>query len=143
MSRLACLLALVFAAAVFAADKDAKSDQERIQGTWEVISGESNGKAMPDAVGMKFTFTKDVWRMGKDDKEGLAVNYKLDPTKSPKAIDTTHELDPGKPIVQLGIYELKDDTLKISVEAAGRGRPEKFETKPGDTTTSFVLKRLK
>lgn len=142
MSRFAAFIALIFVTGAVATDKDTKSDQERIQGTWEVVSGETNGKAMPDAVGMKFVFTKDVWRIGKDGKDGLAVKYTLDPTKAPKAIDTTHELDPGKPIVQLGIYELKEDALKISLEAAGRGRPATFESKAGSTTTSFVLKRV-
>jgi uncharacterized protein (TIGR03067 family) len=142
MKRLACFLTVALVTSAFAADEKTKTDQEMIQGTWEVVSAESNGKAA-DFVGMKFVFTKDLWKMHKDGQDAIAVEYKLDPTKKPKAIDTSHELDPGKPIVQLGIYELKGDMLKLSLEAAARGRPEKFETKPGGTATSFVLKRAK
>ena len=41
-------------------------------------------------------------------------------------MDTTHEIDPGKPIVQLAIYSLDGDELKVCLEAAGKPRPTKF-----------------
>ena len=58
----------------------------------------------------------------------------------PAAIDTTHELDPGKPIVQLGIYSLKGETLKLSLAAAGMTRPRSFNEK---TATTITLRRAK
>jgi hypothetical protein len=56
-------------------------------------------------------------------------------------MDTTHEIDPGKPIVQLAIYALDGDDLKLCLEAAGKPRPTRFESKKGDTTVMWVLKR--
>ena len=71
------------------------------------------------------------------------MKYKLDSTQKPKVIDTTHETDPGKPILQLGVYSLDGDTLKLCLESAGKPRPAKLETKPQDTSVLFVLKRAK
>jgi hypothetical protein len=57
-------------------------------------------------------------------------------------MDTTHEIDPGKPIVQLAIYSLDGDELKVCLEAAGKPRPTKFVSKAGDTSVVWVLKRV-
>jgi hypothetical protein len=43
----------------------------------------------------------------------------------------------------LAIYALDGDELKLCLEAAGKPRPTKFESKPGDTTVVWVLKRAK
>ncbi len=55
-------------------------------------------------------------------KEKLA-QYKLDPTASPKTIDIIK-----KDMVELGIYELEGDTLRICL-AKDLRRPTKFESK--------------
>ena len=48
-----------------------------------------------------------------------------------------------QPIVQLGIYSLEGDSLKLCLEAASRPRPKTLESKEGETTHAFVLKRTK
>jgi uncharacterized protein (TIGR03067 family) len=129
-----------------APDDKPRTDQEQILGTWEVASSEEGGKDVGESFrGMKVVFTKDRLKlMPKDETEAaLQMDYKLDPQKKPKQIDTTHELDPGKPISQLGIYELDVDKLKICLEAAGRGRPDKFETKANGSAHLMILKRIK
>ena len=68
--------------------------------------------------------------------------YTLDASKRLKAMDTSHELDPGKPIVQLAIYALDGDELKLCLARAGEPRPTKFESKAGDATVVWVLKRV-
>jgi uncharacterized protein (TIGR03067 family) len=121
------------------------ADGAAIQGPWEVVAVTEAGKDAPDRRGSWFTFTKDTLTMRPKEKkeapEGLSVKYKLDPAAQPKAIDTTHELDPGKPIVQLGVYLLEGDTLTLCFEAAGKPRPTAIASQPGDTRNVFVLKR--
>jgi uncharacterized protein (TIGR03067 family) len=119
-----------------------KTDHDLIQGRWKVISVEEAGKAPPVPDDLRFVITADTLfiRPGKDDPIGMT--YKLDPTKQPKAMDTTHEIDPGKPIVQLAIYSLDGDELKLCLEAAGKPRPTKFASKAGDTSVVWVLKRV-
>ena len=74
----------------------------------------------------------------KDGQDAMRVDYKLDPKKQPKAIDTTHEIDPGKPILQMGSYSLEKDRLTLCIAAKGVDRPRRFKTDKGNT---FVLRR--
>jgi uncharacterized protein (TIGR03067 family) len=129
-----------------AAKDNAPSDQDQILGTWEIVSSHEAGKDVSETYrAMKVVFTRDRLKLMPKDQtqDALQLKYKLDPMKKPKHIDTTHELDPGKPISQLGIYELDGDNLKICLEAADRGRPDKFETKPNGSAHLMVLRRAK
>jgi len=69
----------------------------------------------------------------------ITLKYTLNSSQTPKHIDTTHELDPGKPIIQLGIYSLDGDTLTLSIASAEAPRPKGFSNK---ADVSFVLKRI-
>jgi uncharacterized protein (TIGR03067 family) len=119
-----------------------KTDHELILGRWKVISVEESGKSPTVAEDLRFVITADTLliKPGKDDAIGMT--YKLDPTKQPKAMDTTHEIDAGKPIVQLAIYSLDGDELKLCLEAAGKSRPTKFASKAGDTSVVWLLRRV-
>src|SRR5215213_3588298 len=118
-----------------AGDERENADQKGIEGTWEIVSAEAGKNSSDGLRGLRMSFKDTTMsllpRMGTD--KPMKLTYKLDPAKKPKQIDTTHELDPGKPISQLGIYELDGDALKLCLEAAGKGRPAKFETKPNGT----------
>jgi uncharacterized protein (TIGR03067 family) len=126
-------------------DKKSPSDSELIRGTWKVISCEVGGKDAPEFRDLRIVFTADRLKFmpKKGADEPMTVSYKLDAAKKPKHIDTSHEIDPGKPIVQLGIYELDGDTLRYCWEAASKGRPKEFKTKANGTSQLFVLKRVK
>jgi uncharacterized protein (TIGR03067 family) len=146
MRSLLIALAALFATSLFAADDKGgkpKSDHELIQGTWKVVSAQEAGRKRKVPDDFRFVITADVLSMksGKDDP--ISVKYKLDPSKRPKAMDTSHEIDPGKPIVQLAIYALDGDELKLCLEAAGKPRPTRLESKAGSTSVLFVLKRVK
>ena len=147
MKSLVTMLAVLSAATLIASGGEqgekAKSDHELIQGTWKVVSAQEAGKAPKIPDDLRFVITADTLfiKPGKDDPIGM--KYKLDASKKPKAMDTTHEIDPGKPISQLAIYALDGDELKLCLEAAGKPRPTKFESKAGETTIVWVLKRAK
>ena|SRR5688572_2781311 len=139
MRHLSYSLAILIAATLFAADEKPKSDKEMIQGTWDIVSTGELGKPQ-SATGRQIIFAANI--MTYKDKEFFrpGIQYKLDATKKPKEIDTSHELDPGNPIIQLGVYSLDGDTLKLRLAAAGEPRPAKLEPKAGEF---FVCKRVK
>jgi len=142
---LPCIVALlmVTSCSTQESDDNAKSDKELILGTWEVVSATESGREVP-VDGARFIFTVDIMTLQPKDatdvQDMIGVKYTLDPTTKPKSIDTSHELDPGKPIIQLGIYSLKGDTLELCLEGAGKPRPTELG---GETGHGFILKRTK
>jgi uncharacterized protein (TIGR03067 family) len=137
-----CLIALAFGlwiAVAAADDKAAKGDQDKIQGTWSVVAGTRNGKAVPEEraksiqlvfAGNKFTIkTKDQVR---------DFTFKLYPDKKPKAIDVDMDGAVGE-----GLYDLDGDDLKIIHGESGDPRPKEFVSKEGSKLTLMVLKRAK
>jgi len=146
MKSLLTSLVVLCAATLFAAEKQGqkpKTDQELIQGTWKVVSAQESGKSPTIPDDLRFLITADTLMIkpGKDDPIGM--KYKLDPSKKPKAMDTTHEIDPGKPTSQLAIYALDGDELKLCLDAAGKPRPTKFESKADTQDVLAVFKRDK
>jgi uncharacterized protein (TIGR03067 family) len=151
MKSLLIPLAVMCAATLSPADNKGekrKSDHDLIQGTWKIVEFQEAGnvlKAHPFFHSIRFT-ADGLFLMGKNakGKEGaIPLMYTLDASKRPKTMDTTHELEKGKPIVQRAIYALDGDELKLSMTAAGKPYPTKLESKAGDAWISFVLKRVK
>ncbi len=139
------VFSLLWAIPAFAADpkveKTAK-DEELVLGNWAVVSVRHEGRKLSkkETEEVRFVITKKRVSFGRSDDDPMAVEYTLDSKKKPKTIDITHELDPGKPIVHLGIYALKGNRLKLSLVGSGVARPKKFDEK---TATTFVLERVK
>ncbi len=139
-----CVLLLLWAMPVIAADPKAESgkDEKLILGHWLVTSLRQDGKELPkkEIAKVRIVFTDKRLSFGTVGQEPMRVNYTLDMAKTPGVIDTTHELQRGKPIVQLGIYSLEGDRLKLSIAAAGKARPKTFCEK---AATTFILRRSK
>lgn len=139
------VLPLLCTTSVFAASpKAAKQvkDEKLIQGEWSVTSFRQDGKDLPKQMltQVRFVITEKRISFGTIGQDPMGFNYTLDSAKTPAAIDTTHELAPGKPIVQLGVYSLEGDTLKLSITGAGKARPKDFNDK---AATTFILRRVK
>jgi uncharacterized protein (TIGR03067 family) len=145
ITYLPCIVALLMVTSCSTEENvgNAKSDKELIQGTWEVVSSSESGREAP-FDGARFIFTVELMTLQPKDatdvEDMIRVKYTLDPTRKPKSIDTSHELEPGKPIIQLGIYSLKGDTLELCLEGAGQPRPIELG---GETGIGFILKRTK
>ena len=125
-----------------------KSDHDLIQGTWKIVEFQEAGKVLKAYPPFhSFRFTADwlllIAKNAKGKEAAIPLMYKLDASKRPKTMDTTHELEKGKPIVQRAIYALDGDELKLSMTGAGKPYPTKLESKAGDDWMSFVLKRVK
>jgi uncharacterized protein (TIGR03067 family) len=136
---------LLIAALVLAAPTPAE-DRKDIQGTWTVVSAVRAGVKEPDDTIKKLgcVIKDDTMTMLKDGKDVGTWTFKLNPAKSPKAIDATLQLGHGRTErPALGIYELKGDELKLCF-AQGKGdRPTAFASNPGLAQNLIVLKRQK
>ena len=128
------------------ADDKAEVEKElkKFQGTWTFESVEAGGKEIPAAEfkGMTVTFEGDKYTVKKGDEVVQAATQKLDPSRSPKAIDVTVTEGPNKGAVMLGIYEINGDTLKVCFDPEGKKRPTEFKTASGSQTL-VVHKRVK
>ncbi len=130
------LLTVVLVVAAPAPPEKEKKDEDKIQGTWVVVSAELKGA--------KLEFTGDTVliydpRMGHDEK----AKIKLDASKKPRTIDITPEKEAGREKTLLGIYELDGDELKLSFAKEEGERPTEFASKPGSNVSLIVLKREK
>jgi uncharacterized protein (TIGR03067 family) len=144
-----CALLVVFAAVgwtLTAAEPsdEARKDLEKLQGTWLRVSGETDGKAVPEATlkEQKLTIKGDKYTLvtGKETREGT---IKLDPAKSPRAIDLMPTEGPNKGKTLQGIYELDGDTFKYCLALPGKDRPTKFTSEAGSGHLLFTNKREK
>ena len=117
-----------------AADPTTKDD-EKLQGPWQAISGETANEKLPAAVlqGIKMTFAGAKVSLTRGAASGDA-SVTLDPTKTPKEID----LVASDGSHSIGIYELDKDRLKICmVEAKGESRPTEFGAKDKQVLITF------
>jgi RNA polymerase sigma factor (sigma-70 family) len=115
-----------------------EEERAKLQGTWQVVSGETNGAELPEDVvkGMRLTFDGNKLKLvGRG--EGGEASYTLDPSQKPKTLDLRVSDQEGA----LGIYELDGDKLRLCmVEPNGLTRPTEFAGK--DKAVLLVLKRL-
>jgi uncharacterized protein (TIGR03067 family) len=142
-------LVVGFASVLIAADSakgEPKKDLDQMQGSWVVASGESGGNAIADeqAKATRFVIKGDkyIYTIPDYREEGT---LKLDQDKKPKAIDVkiVEGRDQGE--VQLGIYELAKDTLKLCFAPPGKDnkRPKNFSSNADNDQLLLVLKREK
>lgn len=127
----ACLFALI---CVSMAGYAAESDVTALQGRWQAIEATSNGEPPPPGMLEKLTLVfKDetVSIMG-----APPSRFTVDTTFVPAHIDLMNSLH------QVGIYELKEDMLKVCFGIQG-DRPKTFHTEKGTNRTFIALKRVK
>jgi uncharacterized protein (TIGR03067 family) len=108
-----------------------KTDLDRFQGTWRLVSAMQDGKALPEDKVKQTTivFKGDTFRFPDlaEYATSKAGTIKLDETKTPKemdAISTEKE-------VMLGIYALEQNGYKVCFAPAGKPRPTQFGSEAG------------
>jgi RNA polymerase sigma factor (sigma-70 family) len=123
---------------------DAKSETDKLQGSWEITSAQMNGKDVDGDEGNQIKSQKMVFT-GNKVKLKHEVEYTIDPSTKPKQIDL--KVDEGPEAERgtwKGIYELKGDELTLHVGAGpDADRPTEFVSKEGVRTMLFKLKRAK
>jgi uncharacterized protein (TIGR03067 family) len=127
-------------------------DLVEILGTWTVVEiGQVNHQPTEEerahlkTGAFTISLTADRITFNQDRS---SVRYQLDPRKTPGTMMLTHEDASGKKTVQLAIYSLDGDNLKICMGRGAPGSPPEapasFDIKaapPGTSPTLFVMKR--
>jgi uncharacterized protein (TIGR03067 family) len=146
MKRLTALAIVALALAVpsvSASDKASSRDAARkdlaaLQGTWNLIAMETEGDMVPPEQfkGWHAVYEGDaltLWSESEARRHGITT---LDPSRSPKAINTWDQDGPYDDRTVPGIYELNGDSLRLCFARPGDQRPTEFTTKRG---TGFLL----
>jgi uncharacterized protein (TIGR03067 family) len=145
MFRLLIALGILGMSASAAAAQDAKKELAKFQGTWTVKELKHDGKVIDnDKAKFKVTFKKDVATVeGNDElkKEYARFSIKLDPSTMPKILDIKITAGAQKDVTMEGIYEVKDDELKICVKVIGNERPTTFDSAQGSNIAYLILKK--
>lgn len=138
---------LVMAATLFvisaARSDDAKDDLGKFQGTWRLVSAESNGKKTPAEEARKIVLTikGNSFVLKKGDATLSEGTFKLYPDRKPKAIEEMLTAGPSKGKTFHAIYEIDDTHHKICFAAAGKPRPTEFSAPPGSGRLLQLWKR--
>jgi RNA polymerase sigma factor (sigma-70 family) len=120
------------------ASATSQTDRDRLQGTWQAVSGRLIELEMPPEGlgGNQWVFNRKRIAVGTgpDLREGT---FTLDPAQKPKQIDIVLAQGPKG----LGIYEFRGATWRLCVGLTGQPRPTDFETK--GKSFCLTLKRVK
>jgi RNA polymerase sigma factor (sigma-70 family) len=134
---------------------EAKTDYDRLQGTWEFASYTHGGKTttkkdLGDKDGQPATlkFVGDKTLSEVSNIGGKVVEYKgtyrIDPSQKPKEIDLIVERGEKHFGTSSGIYEVEGDILRLCWPADPKDleRPIKLESKEGERCHLMIYKRV-
>jgi uncharacterized protein (TIGR03067 family) len=131
----------VWIAARAGADEAGEKELQKLQGTWIFISIVVEGKDAAQEVVRNAKLTISGRRFSlKYDQEFHSGLIFVDPSKSPKTIDVIYSSGADKDKKSLGIYELRNDALKVCIGLADASRPTEFVSKPNSRHLLEVLK---
>ncbi|MGH7524312.1 MAG: TIGR03067 domain-containing protein [Gemmatimonadales bacterium] len=147
ISTLAVVLTLMAASGtqLHAQRNAAVTDSARLQGTWTMISGSASGMVMPAnmVAGMKRAAVGNQVTITMHDHPYFSATFTLNPAATPKAIDYQMTGGPTTGFRQLGIYEIRGDTVQFSFGAPNAARPVTFASVTGDELTVSRWVRVK
>jgi uncharacterized protein (TIGR03067 family) len=126
-----------------AAGKEASADPlAPLQGTWEIVSAEKDGSAVPqdDIAGMTVVISGSGYRLINKDNVSKGT-FSLDASKDPKQMDVHHQSENGDDHEMAAIYDVTSDTLRVCYNPEGGSRPTSFSTKADSGFLSVVYKR--
>ena len=136
--------ALAFTTFVAARDDDgAKKALKELQGTWKVTAAEQDGDSLDRIVGGIMVIKDNNFHIKTVSGTELKGDLVLNPSKAPKHLDYIHQEGPLKDKKWEGIYEFKDDALKICYAEADsdKERPTEFKTLKKSRLLLLELKR--
>jgi uncharacterized protein (TIGR03067 family) len=143
MKKLGVLLAVcLFFSATGVGQEDAKSDKDKLQGTWQSVSAERKGKSIPE---LKLVIEGDTLAVERGGRTLFKGKITLDPSKRPKTMDWELTNRAGAKTILKGIYEIEGDTLKYchAGPPGSADRPKQFATNAKEDHMLYVLKREK
>jgi uncharacterized protein (TIGR03067 family) len=148
--RSAVLAGVVLAALASLAIADDAADKEakRLEGTWKFLSLSVDGDEAPQEFIQKGRWSirgKEITIPGPG---GGKLSYKVDPSRSPKAIDMTGSDGPGRGKTLKGIYKIEEGRLTICLPGGKKESPDLDLARPeefggGQGKSLIVLERSK
>lgn len=141
---MSCFLLISLAASIVSAADDPKTDLNRLQGSWKVVSIEQDGKPSTAPEKAKWVFSGDDLVIEIVGRTKSKCRIHLGPNSRPKAINrhfTTAIEDDLILCTQRGIYRLDGEMLWICFGETENDRPTEFASKPGSRTTLVKLMR--
>jgi uncharacterized protein (TIGR03067 family) len=146
--QLSLLLVLAAPAlAVFAQDDDAKADMKKLQGTWNVVSMSIDGNKIPiEMAKIVMVFKDNNVTFTVNDKTEAEGTFTLKAGVDPKQFDLVHGSGKYKGKLDMSLYILDGDTLKIAGytgETSFTKRPAAFPKEGDKEYDVYTLKRAK
>jgi uncharacterized protein (TIGR03067 family) len=117
-------------------EEAARGDLEQMQGKWQMVSMEREGKKLPDALvktykrvvkGNEYRVTWVEDRL----PEVLNTVMTLDPRQNPKAVDILVGNGQFTGKKRLGIYRIEGDMETVCLAQPGKARPASFDSSQG------------
>jgi uncharacterized protein (TIGR03067 family) len=142
------LLSLVVLALASARGGDTskvEADRAAFKGRWDLTSYRSNGETMlRGARGFRYFFDASFYAFSRNYGISEEGDFTIDPTKTPKTIDFQLQLESGKTLTRLGIYEIEGDILKLCFSTVSPDvRPRTLSDQRGSDQYVYVLDRVK
>jgi uncharacterized protein (TIGR03067 family) len=126
------------------ADAATRAELAKLQGTWQLVWAETEGKKTDEAqvkqIRVTINGSSHTVRFG-DKVIVHDVAFNVDPTRTPHWTTDTINDGPDKGKQILGIYRLDGDTLTSCAARVGEARPTEFASKPGSGQTVRVFYR--
>ncbi|HZM04693.1 MAG TPA: TIGR03067 domain-containing protein [Candidatus Saccharimonadales bacterium] len=144
-----CLAFVVFAIRLVAQEHSPSLHTIKLQGIWDLVYQQTNGKKLPDEktaarLHGKMVLTEDKIRYTVDlPKFDFEFSYRLYADQNPSAIDLKITDTPDKNGIGtklLGIYVIEGRNLKICYNKTTR--PAEFMAEKGSHNTLIVLTRV-
>jgi uncharacterized protein (TIGR03067 family) len=142
-SKVATLFVVALSLGAGGTAESEKKEVAKFAGTWTMSECKYDGEDQ-SKLKLKIVFKGNEGTVqGNDsvtDQYGK-LKFKLDPSATPKSIDITISAGSQTDATMQGIYELKDDELRICAKVFGTGRPKEFAAPDGSSTVLLVLKK--
>ena len=141
---LTILAAILLTAAAGAWGGSAQTSDERLQGTWGILSLEVNGESISvdkiQEARLTIQGDKYSFRLG---EMRLDMTYQVDAGKQPRTLDMTVTAGPMKGKTYHAIYAMENGTLKICRHLeADKARPTQFASQRDSGLMVIVWKRV-
>jgi uncharacterized protein (TIGR03067 family) len=140
------LLLVVWKRTKSAEDPAVREELARFQGTWQLLTAETDGKKIDEdqAKQIRVTMTGNTHTVRFGDRViAENVRFAIDPSKTPRWTTDAIDEGPDKGKEMRGIYRLEGDRLTSCVAKVGGERPTEFSAKPGSGQTLRTFVRVK
>jgi uncharacterized protein (TIGR03067 family) len=126
-----------------AREGDARSDLQELQGTWQLTSFENGTKVKQEVKDRTLFVGANLYVSRDGAKVSQIGTLRLATGRTPRSIDVVVRKGEHEDSTMLGIYELKDDTLKVCFDAQGDSRPKTFDAPADSKRFVAVYKRVR